>query len=361
MNMQTHPATKVTPSSPPAADDAPQKATPHVGRRLLIALSGNWVFLALVAVIIVFTILSGSTFLSVENFRNIAWNSTTIILLAVGMNFLIIGGQLDLSVGSVLVFSSVVGAKLIVKLSGTPGADGNYPHPNLGIVIGGVCCLVIGALWGLLNGVLVTRLRIPSFVVTLGTLGMALGLAQVIGGGTDVVGLPPSPVQQALGIEDLLGIKLVVWIALAIAVIAGLILATTSFGRYTYAIGSNVEAARRSGNRVDRHIIILFVATGALAGLAGFLEFARFTTTAINGHNSDNLLAIAAVIIGGTSLFGGRGTMFGAIVGVLIPVTLTNGFQIVGVQPFWQTVLIGAFLIIAVTFDQVKRRQQLRL
>lgn len=351
-------------TAPAAVPDAQTEPTPEesprAGRRLLIALTGNWVFLALIGVIVVFSVWSGSTFLSVTNFRDILWNSTTIILLAVGTNYLIIGGQLDLSIGSVLVFSSVVGAKLIVRISGKPGADGSYPHATLGIIIGGLCCIVIGAAWGALNGVLVTRLRIPSFVVTLGTLGMALGLAQVIGKGTDVVGLPPSPIQKALGIENLLGIKLVVWIAVLIAVLAGLVLASTRFGRYTYAIGSNAEAARRSGIRVDGHVIALFLMTGALAGLAGFLEFARFTTTAINGHNSDNLLAIAAVIIGGTSLFGGRGTMFGAIVGVLIPVTLTNGFQIVGVQPFWQTVLIGAFLIVAVTFDQVKRKQQLR-
>jgi len=352
-------------STPPRAAGPPRgPLQPSPGlrdrRRLLIALTGNWVFLALLAVIVVFAAWGGSTFLSLSNFRDILWNSTTIILLAVGTAYLIIGGQLDLSIGSVLVFSAVVGAKIIVALSGTANGQGVVPHATLAIVVGGLACVLIGATWGFVNGQLVTRLKIPSFVVTLGTLGMALGLAQVIGKGTDVVGLPPSPVQRALGTSDLFGIKLVVWIALVIALVAGVVLAKTRFGQYTYAIGSNAEAARRSGIRVDRHVVLLFVTTGALAGLAGFLEFTRFTTTAINGHNSDNLLAIAAVIIGGTSLFGGRGTIFGAVVGVLIPVVLTNGFQIVGVQPFWQTVLIGAFLIIAVFFDQVKRKQQLR-
>ncbi|RFA17797.1 sugar ABC transporter permease [Subtercola boreus] len=344
----------------------PDAATPanresrSLGARALSGLTSSWVFLALIAVIVVFSVWGGGTFLSLDNFRDILWNSSTIILLAVGTSYLIIGGQLDLSIGAVLVFSSVVGAKVIVALSGTPLEDGSYPNAVPAILIGGVVCIVVGAVWGSINGILVTRLKIPSFVVTLGTLGMALGLAQVIGMGTDVVGLPPSIVQQALGTQNLLGIKLVVWISVGIALIAGLILAFTRFGRYTYAIGSNSEAARRGGVHVERHVIALFIGMGALAGLAGFLEFARFTTTAINGHNSDNLLAIAAVIIGGTSLFGGRGTMFGAVVGVLIPVTLTNGFQIVGVQPFWQTVLIGAFLIVAVTFDQLKRKQQLR-
>lgn len=358
MSAPTPTSTSQQNESPPVS--RPDDIRPHGTRRALIALTGNWVFLALIGVIVVFALWGGHTFLSVSNFRDILWNSTTIILLAVGTAYLIIGGQLDLSIGAVLVFSSVIGAKIIVKLSGTPGAGGAYSHPILGILTGGLACILIGAAWGLLNGVLVTRLKIPSFVVTLGTMGMALGLAQVIGGGTDVVGLPPSSIQKILGTQDFLGIKVVVWIALGIALVAGAILATTRFGRYTYAIGSNAEASRRGGIRVDRHVIILFVITGSLAGLAGFLEFTRFTTTAINGHSSDNLLAIAAVIIGGTSLFGGRGTIFGAVVGVLIPVVLSNGFQIVGVQPFWQTVLIGAFLIIAVTFDQIKRKQVMR-
>jgi len=328
--------------------------------RVVAALTGNWVFLALIGVIVVFALWGGTTFLSISNFRDILWNSTSIILLAIGTSFLIIGGQLDLSIGSVLVFSSVVGAKIVIAASGTVDADGHASHATVGLIIGGISCIVIGGAWGFVNGQLVTRLKIPSFVVTLGTLGMAIGLSQVIGKGTDVVGLPSSRLQQALGTQDWFGIKIVVWIALILAVIAGIVLAKTRFGQYTYAIGSNSEAARRGGIRVDQHLIILFLLTGALAGLAGFLEFTRFTTTAINGHNSDNLLAIAAVIIGGTSLFGGRGTIFGSVVGVLIPVVLSNGLQIVNVQPFWQTVMIGAFLIIAVTADQVKRKQQLK-
>ncbi len=346
----------------PQPEDTPQAKPPRLSvGNVVAAVTGNWVFLALLGVIVVFAFWGGTTFFSVSNFRDILWNSTSIILLAVGTAYLIIGGQLDLSIGSVLVFSSLVGAKIVIAASGTvdPGT-GTAPHATFGLLLGGLSCIVIGAVWGFVNGQLVTRLKIPSFVVTLGTLGMALGLAQVIGKGTDVVGLSPSPLQHALGTQDFLGIKIVVWIALLIAAVAGIVLAKTRFGQYTYAIGSNSEAARRSGIRVDRHVVILFLMTGALAGLAGFLEFTRFTTTSINGHNSDNLLAIAAVIIGGTSLFGGRGTIFGSVVGVLIPVVLSNGLQIVGVQPFWQTVLIGAFLIVAVSVDQVKRKQQLK-
>lgn len=219
--------------------------------------------------------------------------------------------------------------------------------------------MTVGAAWGLLNGVLVTRLKIPSFIITLGTLGMGLGLAQVITKGTDVTGLPPQMV-TAIGMRQVLGLPLPVWIAAVVAVVAGLVLAKTQFGRYTYAIGSNPEGARRSGIKVSRHQVVLFTMMGALAGLAAVLDVARYTTTQVSGHSADNLVAIAAVIIGGASLFGGRGTIFGTAIGVMIPAVLNNGLVIVDVQPFWQTVAIGAILIVAVAIDDIKRRQQLR-
>ncbi|MEW9522116.1 ABC transporter permease [Streptomyces tubercidicus] len=326
-------------------------------RRAAAAVTGNWVFLALVVLVAFFAVRAGGTFFNADNFRNIAFNASGMMLLAVGTAFLIIGGQLDLSIGSVLVFSQVIGAKVIVA---TAGADADhYPHALAAIVLGIAVSTATGAAWGVLNGVLVTRLKIPSFVITLGTLGMALGLAQVITKGTDVTGLPPQMV-TGLGMQQVLGLPLPVWIAAAIAVVAGLVLAKTGFGRYTYAIGSNAEAARRSGVNVRRHQIVLFTMMGALAGLAGLLDVARYTTTSVSGHSADNLVAIAAVIIGGASLFGGRGTMFGTAVGVMIPAVLNNGLVIIDVQPFWQTAAIGAILIVAVAVDDIKRRQRLR-
>ncbi|MEV0408853.1 ABC transporter permease [Actinoallomurus sp. NPDC050550] len=325
--------------------------------RVATAVTGNWVFLALVALIAFFSVKAGGTFFDVGNFRNILFNASTTTLLAVGTAYLIIGGQLDLSIGSVLVFSEVVGAKTILAVSG-PAAR-SFPNATLGIVIGFAVSISIGAAWGLLNGLLVTRVKIPSFIITLGTLGMALGLAQVITKGTDVTGIPPKMI-TTIGVRRLLGLPLPIWIAAVVAVVAGLVLAKTRFGRYTYAIGSNAEAARRSGIKVSRHVVILFVIMGALAGLAAMLDVARYTTTEVSGHSADNLVAIAAVIIGGASLFGGRGTIFGAAVGVLIPAVLNNGLVIINVQPFWQTVAIGAILIIAVAVDNIKRSQRMR-
>jgi ribose transport system permease protein len=150
----------------------------------------------------------------------------------------------------------------------------------------------------------------------------------------------------------------IVFVAAGVTALAAVALAATRFGRYTYAIGSNPEAARRAGIAVDRHLIKVYGLSGMLAGLAGFLNLAHFTTTTLGGHSTDNLQAIAAVVIGGTSLFGGIGSVLGTVVGVFIPAVLQNGFVIVGVQAFWQPVAVGAVLIVAVYADQVRRRSR---
>ena len=147
-------------------------------------------------------------------------------------------------------------------------------------------------------------------------------------------------------------------IGLVVALVGGVVLAQTRFGRYTYTTGSNLEGTRRAGVNVDLHLIKVYSLMGLLAGLAGFMSLARFSTTTIGGHDTDNLQAIAAVVIGGTSLFGGIGTMLGTVFGVFIPAVLQNGFVIVGVQPFWQQIAVGAVLIGAVYLDQLRRRSQ---
>ncbi|MFE6738648.1 ABC transporter permease [Streptomyces tubercidicus] len=342
-------------TAPPQAPEG--KATADRARRVVATVTGNWVFLALIVLIVYFSVTAGDTFLDVNNFRNVLFNASGTMLLAVGTTFLIIGGQLDLSIGSVLVFSEVIGAKVVIAVSGS--AAQSYPNATAGIALGIAVSIGVGAAWGLLNGVLVTRLKIPSFIITLGTLGMALGLAQVITKGTDISGIPTQMI-TGIGVKSVLGLPLPVWIAAVVAVVAGLVLAKTQFGRYTYAIGSNPEAARRSGIKVTRHVLVLFTMMGGLAGLAGVLDVARYTTTEVSGHSSDNLVAIAAVIIGGASLFGGRGTIFGAAIGVLIPAVLNNGLVIIDVQPFWQTVAIGAILIVAVAADNIKRSHRMR-
>ena len=153
----------------------------------------------------------------------------------------------------------------------------------------------------------------------------------------------------------ILGIPALPFIALIVLVVGGIVLHKTKFGRYTYAVGSNDEAARRAGVRVDRHLIRVYTLAGFCAGLAGILNLAFFASTTIAGQSNTALNVIAGVVIGGTSLFGGIGTIAGTVVGLFIPAVLQNGFVIMGVQPFWQQVVVGAFLIAAVYVDQVRR------
>ena len=315
----------------------------------LVAGSSTWIGLILVALILIFSVLEPSSFVDVDNARNIATDAAVLLVLATGMTFVIITAGIDLSVGAVLVFSGVVSARAM------NGAGGD----NWGVIILGlVVALAAGAGWGLVNGFLVAKAKIPPFIVTLGTLGISLGAALVITGGVDERNVPFKLITTIGTGRAFDQVPWLVIIAFAVAIVFGVILAMTRFGRYTYAIGSNEEAARRAGIAVDLHLMKVYCLAGTLAGLAGFLSLARFSTTTIGGHDTDNLQAIAAVVIGGTSLFGGIGTMLGSVFGVFIPAVLTNGFVIVGVQPFWQQIAVGAVLIGAVYLDQLRRRSQ---
>jgi ribose transport system permease protein len=251
----------------------------------------------------------------------------------------------------VLVFSGVISAKVMIALGGESWGV---------LLIGMAAAVAAGFAWGTLNGFLITKAKIRAFIVTLGTLGMALGSALLLTGGVDEREVPLKLI-TTIGSGRAFGqIPWLVLIAAAVAAVGGVILAQTRFGRYTYAVGSNLEGVRRAGVDVDRHLIKVYALGGTLAGLAGFLSLARFGTTSIGGHSTDNLDAIAAIVIGGTSLFGGVGTILGTVVGVFIPAVLRNGFVIVGVQPFWQQVAVGAVLIAAVYFDQLRRSRYAR-
>jgi ribose transport system permease protein len=325
---------------------------------LKVDISDSWLYVALLGIVIGFWVWGGSGFFALENFRNILFDTSVIAMLAIGMAYLIIAGHFDLSVGSILIFSSVVAAKVMVALAGSTQEvqSGIYPHATLAIIAGILAAIVAGGVWGLINGYLVVRRGLPSFIVTLGTLGAALSLAQVLSKGANVSYVPPA-VQSDFGGKLILGIPLLVIIAAVAMVVAWYFLARTRFGRWTYAIGSNREAARRTGIAVDRHTFKLFVLMGLLAGAAGAMDLARFNTTSIGAHANDNLAAIAAVIIGGASLYGGSGSIPRTAVGVLIPAVLANGFIIVGVEPYWQGFAIGAVLVVAVSIDQARRRR----
>jgi ribose transport system permease protein len=313
--------------------------------------SSTWIGLILVALIVAFSVLEYSSFVSASNARNIATDAAVLLVQATGMTFVIITAGIDLSVGAVLVFSGVVAVK---AMNGVGGDNWGTIFVGLGVA------LLAGLAWGTLNGFLVAKARIPPLIVTLGTLGMSLGAALLITGGVDERDVPFKLVNTIGSGRVAAQVPYLVIIAFAVALVFGVLLAATRFGRHTYAVGSNEEAARRAGIAVDRHLIKVYALAGTLSGLAGFLSVARFATTTIGGHDTDNLQAIAAVVIGGTSLFGGIGTMLGTVFGVFIPAVLQNGFVIVGVQPFWQQVAVGAVLIGAVYLDQLRRRSQHR-
>jgi ribose transport system permease protein len=317
----------------------------------LITNSSASILLILAGLIVVFSLLRFEEFFAVSNARNIATDAAVLLVIATGLTYIVITAGIDLSVGAVLVFAGVVSAKVMNAMGGD----------NWGVILVGLAVAVAaGCAWGTLNGFLVTKAKIPSFIVTLGTLGMALGSALLITGGVDEREVPFKLI-ETVGSGRLFGeLPYLVLIAAVVALIGAVVLAQTRFGRYTYAIGSNQEGARRAGVDVDRHLIKIYALGGTLAGLAGFLSLSRFGTTSIGGHSTDNLDAIAAIVIGGTSLFGGVGTILGTIVGVFIPAVLRNGFVIVGVQPFWQQVAVGAVLIAAVYFDQLRRSRYAR-
>jgi ribose transport system permease protein len=330
--------------------DVPEEPRQPLWRQLVTNSSAS-ILLILAGLIVVFSVLRFEEFFAVSNARNIATDAAVLLVLATGLTYIIITAGIDLSVGAVLVFAGVISAKVMNSVGGE----------NWGVLLIGLAVAVVaGGAWGVLNGFLVTKAKIPPFIVTLGTLGMALGSALLITGGVDERDVPFKLI-ETIGSGRLFGeLPYLVIIAAVVALIGGVVLSQTRFGRYTYAIGSNQEGARRAGVNVDRHLIKIYALGGTLAGLAGYLSLARFGTTSIGGHSTDNLDAIAAIVIGGTSLFGGVGTMLGTLVGVFIPAVLRNGFVIVGVQPFWQQVAVGAVLIAAVYFDQLRRSRYAR-
>ncbi len=317
----------------------------------LIRAQAFQILLVLVAIVIIFSALAPNHFAQLSNLRLIVQNASILAILGVGMTFVIITAGIDLSVGSILVFSGVVSAMVMRAL----GGDG-WGVASVGIVV----AIVSGLVWGIVNGVLATKARVPPLIATLGTLGMALGLAQILTGGIDIRE-SPAVLSNVIGYGNIFDkVPVLSVIALIIVVLGAILLHYTRFGRYTFAVGSSEEAARRVGVKVDRHLIKVYALAGALSGLAGILSLAQFSTTAISGQSTTNLNVIAAVVIGGTSLFGGIGTIFGTVVGLFIPAVLQNGFVIIGVQPFWQQVAVGAVLIAAVYIDQARRAAALR-
>ena len=297
-------------------------------------------FLTLAGLFLILSVAS-PYFLTGTNISSVIRQTAVINIMALGMTLVIVSGGIDLSVGSMMAFSGVVGTMTMV-------ATGSV---ELGILTG----MVAGTAWGAANGLMIYRLRIPPFIVTLGTLGIIRGLTLVISGGLPVVGLPKE--HGFLG-EGTIGPAPFVLLVLAVCVvISHFVLHSTRLGRYTYAIGSNEAAAVYAGIPVGRYKVAIYAICGLMTGLAGMIETSRLMTGQPTAGVTYELQVIAAVVIGGGSLAGGEGTVIGTLIGAFIMGLLSNGSDLLGITPYWQQVIIGAIIILAVALDEARKRR----
>lgn len=303
----------------------------HRALKLAGDLRSLWVLLILGIALSI----ASPVFATSNNLLNVGLATSVTALLAVGQTFVIILGEIDLSVGSALSFSAVVTALTL-----------RHHSLLLGLLAG----IGVGAGIGLVNGLLVTKTRMPSFIATLAMMSVLAGLALQATGGNPVS--VSNYDFQNIGQAYAAGVPIPVWIMVIVFIVFGLLLARTRFGRYVYATGDNREAARLSGIPTAVVIVLAFVISGCLAALAGFIITARLSTAEPTAGTGMELESIAAVIIGGTSLAGGRGDMLGTVVGALILGVIDNGMNLLNVSPFLQSVVKGVVILLAVLLDR---------
>lgn len=297
------------------------------------------ILLAFIILFIVMGAMRPATFLTVSNQLNILRQISINGIMAIGMTFVIITGGIDLSVGSMLAYSSIVACSF--------AHPGEYP-----LIVSIAIALLIGAALGLFNGVVVAKGKVAPFIVTLGMLTIARGLTQLYNGGRPINDL--SPQFNFIGGGSVLGVPVPVIIFLIVIGVGYFLLNKTRFGRYVYAVGGNETTAVVSGIRVARIYIMVYTLMGVLAALSGVVLSARVETATVIAGTGYELDAIAAVTIGGTSSSGGRGTIIGTIIGVLIMGVLSNGLDLMGVSSYYQQIVKGFIIIGAVLLDKKK-------
>ncbi|HWI50286.1 MAG TPA: ribose ABC transporter permease [Rummeliibacillus sp.] len=295
--------------------------------------------LGLLLIIIIISIMSPS-FLTATNIFNVLRQVSVSALIAFGMTFVILTGGIDLSVGSTLALTGAISAGMLAS-----GMD-----PLLSMLIG----LVLGAILGAVNGVIIAKGKVAPFIATLATMTIYRGITLVYTDGKPVSGLGDSMAFQMFGKGYFLGIPVPVITMIVAFFVLYFILRKTTFGRRVYAIGGNEEASRLSGINVDRITIAVYSLTGMLAALSALILTSRLNSAQPTAGESYELDAIAAVVLGGTSLTGGRGWIFGTLVGALIIGVLNNGLNLIGVSSFFQQVVKGVVILIAVLLDRKK-------
>ncbi len=338
----------------------------------LTVLSRFWVWVFLILLLIVFT-LGNPAFFSVANAMNVLTTAGPILLLALGQTFVIIASGIDMSVGWTMGLASVVAAQVMKYIF-----DSHILPPVPAILVGSAIGIAVTIIPGLINGLLIAKAKVPPFIATLGMYNIARGAALLISGGNTVAGLPPGISEmgngnfmyilhnnfyffsqpEGLAREDLREILKIfpfpVIVTLAITLICAFVLSRTRFGRRTYAIGGgeNMQASIRAGIPVQLHLIRIYVLSSILAGVAGVLYTMRFTGGSYQAGEANLLDSVAAVVIGGASMYGGTGNIGGTVVGAILIAVLTTGLVILNVPPFWQFVAVGCVVIMAVLIDQ---------
>ena len=318
---------------------APRPAAREAGWRRLVR---HETLLALLLALALAVLASRSDrFLTVDNLFNQGRLMTEVGLISIAMTFVIVTGGIDLSVGSIVGMAAIF-LGVLWKNAGLP----------LPLAIAAV--LLIGTLAGLFNGLVITRFRVPPLIATLATLALYRGIAEGVSEARSVRGYPDW--FAVLGQGDMLGMPTQLWVLGAAALAAGLALGVTVYGRTLYAIGSNATAARFSGLRVDGAILATYAASGFAAALAGIILVSRVSTTRSDMGSGYELTAITAVVLGGTSIFGGRGTVVGTVLGLVLMQALNSGLSLAGVKGDGTIVMIGVILIGAVLLANLFRR-----
>ncbi len=319
---------------------------------LLAAIAAARAWLFLIVLVVAFEVWArvafGATFIgNLFNLRSIAVFATAPLLLAVGQTFVIISGGIDLSVGFTMGLAAIVVAHAVNLATPALGT-------GLGLLAGIIVAVLASMIPGVVNGLLIARLRVPPFIGTLGMYGVARGVAYLLAGGTTV------PVANAalnfMGNGDLGGFPVVVLLTVLALLVLHYLLSQTKFGQYTYAIGGNRAAAVRAGINVRGVTVWIYVLSAVCAGVGGILYTGRFSAGAAQAGEPLLLDSIAAVVIGGASLFGGSGTITGTLIGALIVAVIQYGLVFINVEPFWQFVAVGVVIIISVLVDQSQRR-----
>lgn len=320
---------------------AEQGASPDIWRMIAGLAKRNGIILAFI-ILVVGLAFASPFFMTWNNWTNILRQTAINGILAIGVTFVILARGIDLSVGSIAALSGAVAASFIVT-----------PDPG-SIPLALLCGAAVGALLGLFNGICVAWIKLPAFVVTLGMLSVARGMAYIFTDGRPISNLAPDFLW--IGSGSILGIPVPIVLLAGIFLIGWFTLRYTVFGRHIYAVGGSPHAARTGGILVNRVVIATYVVSGLLAAIAGIILTARTTAALPQAGVAYELDAIAAVVIGGTSLAGGRGTLIGTLMGALIIGTINNGLDLLGVSSYYQQVVKGLIIIAAVSLDASRSR-----